>query len=103
MVSGKFTDALGNPIKNGKIYCDNYYGYEYDITYGFNQLYGTAHNVGRSEYTYTDNEGNYKMRVIPGVYNIYSFNDGKTFYRSEKVSFKSNITYNIKSNIEVSK
>ena len=106
VVSGKFTDALGNPIKNEKIYCDNYYGYEYEygIAYGFNQLYGTAHNVGRSEYTYTDNEGNYKMRVIPGVYNIYSFNnDGITFYRSEKVSFKSNITYNIKSNIEVSK
>ena len=79
VISGKITDATGNPYLHNKFY-----------------LNSNSNQDGRYK-NYAigcDENGNYSIRVVPGFYNVYSWN----FYDSYQNDFTKSRKYDFKSN-----
>lgn len=79
VISGRVTDEFGKPISEDYV--------EFTMS---NEVYSGCYY---SNLVYVDKNGNYSIRIIPGVYNIYS-----KFYTSYINEFKKNQEYNLKSN-----
>ena len=78
-ISGKVTDANGNPDGSCEIILSS--NHDADGYYLLRRFVA-------------DENGDYKIRLIPGIYNVWS----KEFYNSFQNDFTKSQTYNIKSN-----
>ena len=82
LINGKITSATGKPIEGAKVCAE-------PKQYGENQI---------DNYSYSDNNGDYKIEVLEGTYDVYSnINNVYSYVYDKKIT--SNVTINFKLNL----